>query len=168
MSRPKTEKMDYLIHCYKDIQEQIRFSDTKASLIITANGVLLSLAVARAEVWMRAVGSPSRPELILLLALFLIFSTLSLYACLWSIVPSLRSAYPTRFTYFGSISRMKLDDYLRKVMSATRDDLEHDLAVGVFNISIIATNKYKKVTFGCWSFSVSVFFMIVLVFLTLF
>jgi len=63
---------------------------------------------------------------------------------------------------------MKLDDYLREVMSATRDDLEHDLAVDVFNVSVIVTNKYEKVTGGIWSFSVSVLLMIVLVFLTLF
>jgi hypothetical protein len=60
---------------------------------------------------------------------------------------------------------MKLDDYLREVMSATCDD--HDLAVDVFTISIIAMNKYEKVAIGIWSFLVSIFPMIVLVFLTL-
>lgn len=164
----KADKMDYLIYCHKDIQELIRFSDMKASLIITANSVFLSLIVARAaDVWMRAVGPPSRPELILLFILFFVSAMLSLYACLLSIVPSLRSSYRTRLTFFGDISRMKLDDYLREVMSATRDDLEHDLAVDVFTISIIAMNKYKKVTIGIWSFLVSIFPMIVLVFLTL-
>ena len=63
---------------------------------------------------------------------------------------------------------MKLDDYLRELKAATRDDLEHDLAVDIYNISVLAMNKYKKVKFGIWSFTVSAILMMVLLFLTLF
>jgi hypothetical protein len=168
MSCPTTEKMDYLFQCYNSIHELIRFSDTKAGLIITADGVLISLAVARADELLRAVGSPSRPELLLLLALFLASATLSLFACLWSVAPSLKPVPSVRFTYFGSISKMKLDDYLRELKAATRDDLEHDLAVDIYNISVLAMNKYKKVKFGIWSFTVSVILMMVFLFLILF
>ena len=137
-------------------QDGIRYSDTKATIILTLYGVILTIVYSNAKDVLTALETS---------CLVFTFSIISITCAAISILfaflcvnPRLKNENPTSLIYFGHIQ--KYEDYTKYLNSAEQilaneTDYSSDLAEQIHSNSKIAWSKFSNVTwcirflFGC-------------------
>jgi hypothetical protein len=137
---------------YNNINDLIKFSDTKAGLILASNGAILSVIFINAID--RTINFSNYFLFLLFLSIGLTFGVLSIIISIFSIKPNLIEIDDRSLIYFGTISQKyrKESKYHEKVFETFNNET---LTLGqisdeVWIISGIALKKYKLINLSTW------------------
>jgi hypothetical protein len=168
-ANPSVEKqLEFAESAFANIQELNRTMDQKANNLLAATALLtaaLGLVLARAiearvqEDWQRVLKDVSMLLLLpyLLLVFTLIFAATSIYQARRPRTSANTTApgmiFPLmlleRFSVAGKVDEMA---YLARLRTLRPDDLLHDYANQIIEVSIIYKEKQKQVNLGLWLF----------------
>lgn len=142
------------------VQDGIRYSDTKATIILTLYGVILTLVYSNANQVLTALESSN--TVLFLSLISIICATISVLFAFLCVNPRLKNENPTSIIYFGHIQKKfsNYTDYHVKVNEILNNEIEYnsELSEQIYSNSKIAWQKFLNVTwcirflFGCISF----------------
>jgi hypothetical protein len=147
-------KVDEAWRVLGQVNDWIRFADTKAGAVVAASGVLGGLLVKSA---------PSRNDFrthttyAVLLSLALASVAVGMLLALRVLTPKLRSGEPRSLVYFSHVAKKyprTPSDFVERFKSMADD--ENQLAIQVLDQvwanSCVAYRKYRMVTWAIWFF----------------
>lgn len=135
---------------YMDLEQQLARADAKANLILTANSILLVVAV-NIIVW-RLRAAPNTVDILWLLAPLLPAALLSVLATNYA----LSAAYPRQGRHQNapgmfestSVAAKSLEEYERSVLSAELDEVKRQVIRGMHAKASILQVKFQRVRRG--------------------
>lgn len=141
-------------------QEGIRYSDTKATLILTLYGVVLTIIYSNSEQVLKSLESSNYVFWFSIISI--VFALLSILFAFLCINPRLKNNNAKSIIYFGHIQKKfpTYNDYhsTAEEILSKNNKYTSELAEQVHTNSIIAWNKFSNVTwcirflFGCLIF----------------
>ena len=148
-------KIDLLISTHAELQDQVRFGDSKATAIITFK--LVMLAFLRTQVGdINDAYHNNDPVVIVLFSLFMVTFMISTIFILKVIVPRVSHHSNKRSSiFFSEIAEMTEDEYVKFVESQSADDLAEDYANQIHSLSRIMVIKYANIQKSIFYFGLS-------------
>jgi hypothetical protein len=137
---------EYLWHLSNYLNDHVRFSDTKAGSVVVLSGAVLSLLYSGG--FQHAFAAPFSQWGLGTVAALLSFSCLgaSVLLSAWSMRPRLVRNYSTGFIFWESIlAHGSAEAYVRQLNRQSRRQLLDHLAVQIYNVSGVASTKFKWV-----------------------
>jgi hypothetical protein len=151
-----------LWNIFIEISNMIKFSDTKAALLLTVHGVLLTIICKSID----SIYYYSSENCFTILLTILTAVTTIVSICYSSsvIYPRLTKPNPTSIVYFGSIQAFKdYPSYFQKVKN-TFSDIEkfnEDISEQIYKTSCIAWKKFSRFEKSMRFFFVSMIFLLI-------
>lgn len=146
--------------------EWLRFSETKATLILTVFGIILTLVYTNAQSVFSSVQHSN--TILTLVFLYGLLSLTSIGLAFWCINPILKNKDPNSIIYFGHISKkFKNETEYKKFAQSVLDneDAFHDqITSQIYTISKVAWKKYTFVTWSLRLFIASIATMLIILF----
>lgn len=139
---------------HSGIADLIKFSDTKAGAVLTANGVIVGFALSNASAIDNLLSTSTVFSVLLAVGMTSVY--LSSILCLFSIMPRLNLGKSNSIVFFVSIanSYKTADDYgnaVEKLFTEGNEDAL--LANEIWTVARIAKRKYLLVGIGLWFFA---------------
>jgi len=143
------------MNAHEELQDQVRFGDSKATAIITFK--LVMLAFLRTQ-----VGDINRAYqdhdaiVIALFSIFMVTFMMSTSYVLKVIVPRVSGSSGNKSSiYFSEIASMEKDEYIKHIEDQTSEDLARDFAAQIHVLSRISVKKYENIRKSIAYFGVS-------------
>ncbi len=139
----RKERLQFLHRCHQHMDEQVRYSNQKASYILTTVGAIFVGCGA-------ALLGPkieNATDIALLISGLVLCGAASAASCV-AIFPIIRHQHgPTTrsLMFFGSISAMSVHEYIDAVGELTEGQIEEELARQIHTLSRLAQEKYHWV-----------------------
>jgi hypothetical protein len=153
---------EWLLPFMDHVEGQVAFGDTKASLLLTADSILLAAMSAVVTGERPLIDRLSTMSRTLLAMAFLALIVALLFA-LNTILPHRRTLWPTKKqeptalpVSFGWIAGQKRDDYVEYALSTKTRDLNVGLARIIHAKSVWARRKFRRLYFATIATSVGV------------
>lgn len=146
--------------------EWLKFAETKATLIITVQGVLLTIIYTNAKDLYEAITS-SNVQFVLTVISALLFLLTLLFSFL-AINPNLKNNLKKSAIYFGTIKNYKnYSEYHNTLKELNEEEINEMLSEQIYINSNIAWNKFVKVGWAIRFFSslVLVLFVQILIYI---
>lgn len=153
---------EWLLSFMDHVEGQVAFGDTKASLLLTADSILLaamSAVVTGEHPLIDRLSAMSRT----LLALAFLALVLGFLFALDTIIPNRRNLWPTKKeeltplpVSFGWIAGQKRDAYVEYALSTKARDLNVSLARVIHGKSVWARRKFQRLYFATVATTVGV------------
>ena len=148
-------KIDLLISTHAELQDQVRFGDSKATAIITFK--LVMLAFLRTQV--NDINDAYHNGDLLVIGLFSLFMVTFMISTIYIlkvIVPRVSHHSNKRSSiFFSEIAEMKEDEYIKFVESQSAEDLAKDYANQIHALSRIMVIKYANIQKSIYYFGLS-------------
>jgi len=145
-------KTETLFEIYKEIQSQIKFSDTKTGLLLTSTGIMFVI-IFDVYKHLGELGVSCTQQILILVSLFCNIGSLIIYIV--SIFPRKGSDIQTIF-YWGKICSYKNDEYLKKISELNESDLVKDLSNQICIISEICDSKMSYFKYGTFMLTLAI------------
>jgi hypothetical protein len=149
----------------QNIVDWLRFSETKASIILTSYGVLFTIFYANAVAVFSSVRHPGAVRVFVIL--FGIASLSSIIAAFLTIRPRLSNNNPTSILYFRHIQKKyKTAKEYKQAAHAildSEDQYTDHLTEQIHTISKVADSKYVCAGLAIWAFGVSLVLLVITV-----
>lgn len=145
--------------------EWLRFSETKATLVLTVYGVIFTIAYANSAEVFKSISSSGW-----LLVLIFIYGGLSLTSIVFAFLcvnPALKNTNPKSIIYFGHIKKDLSETAYKKRAQTIIDDedkLTDEITEQIHVISKIAWTKYRSVGWALRFFIGSLIILILSIF----
>ena len=140
--------LDYAWRMFDHLTSQIQYADTKASLILGADAILLgSLAATVADRITRMVDNwYSTVDLVavILLTVALLLLGGSIYYALIVTRPAMGRPHSAGLFYFGMMRVLERDDFIQQFENLTIPDVRRDLLSQVYTLSNITHRKFRR------------------------
>lgn len=138
----------------------IKFSDTKATVVLTVYGIIITLVYTNSSDVLNSIQGSNILPVLTILAGFL--STISIIFSFICLSPKLSNNNPSSVIYFGHIQKFKsyqkyLEEY-HKVLDMPKD-YEEQIAEQVYTTSKIAWRKFYNVS---WAIRLLIFTILTL------
>jgi hypothetical protein len=137
--------------------EWLRFSDTKASIILTVYGIIITIVYSNSVDVFQAISSSKFIQIICILSA--ISSLISIYFAFRCINPTLENKNPNSIIYFGHIADRfsNFDEYHQATKDIINNEerLSTQISEQIYTISKIAWQKYFNVTWSIRLFVLS-------------
>ena len=148
-------KIDLLISTHTELQDQVRFGDSKATAIITFK--LVMLAFLRTQVGdINDAYSNGDMLVIGLFSLFMVSFMVSTIYILKVIVPRVLHHSGKRSSiFFSEIAEMSKDEYVKFVEEQSAEDLARDFSNQIHTLSKIMVAKYASIQKSIFYFGLS-------------
>ena len=148
-------KIDLLINTHGELQDQVRFGDSKATAIITFK--LVMLAFLRTQVGdINDAYNDGDAIVIGLFSLFMITFMISTIYILKVIVPRvLRNSNKRSSIFFSEIAELKEDEYIELIEEQSEENLAKDYATQIHTLSKIMVVKYANIQKSIFYFGLS-------------
>ena len=148
-------KIDLLISTHSELQDQVRFGDSKATAIITFK--LVMLAFLRTQVGDINDAYNNGDALVIgLFSLFMVTFMISTIYILKVIVPRvLRNSNKKSSIYFSEIAKMNEDEYVKFVEEQSAEELARDFSNQIHTLSKIMVAKYASIQKSIYYFGLS-------------
>jgi hypothetical protein len=143
---------EWLLNFMDHVEGQVAFGDTKASLLLTADSILLAAMSAVVTGEHPLIDRLSATSRTLLVLVFLALVIGFLFA-LATIIPNRRNLWPTKLmtpspVNFGWIARLKEEDaYVKYALSMKAQELNVSLARVIHGKSVWARTKFQRLYF---------------------
>jgi Family of unknown function (DUF5706) len=162
---PKSDQMvegdaqprGWLLSLMDHVESQVAFGDTKASLLLTADSILLAAMSAVVTGERPLIDRLSAMSRTLLAMAFLALAT-GLLLALNTILPHRRNLWPTKIkngelpapspVNFGSIAGQEEKAYVACALSRTAEELNVSLAQAIHQKSVWARRKFRRLYFA--------------------
>jgi len=140
--------LDYAWRMFDHLTSQIQYADTKASLILGADAILLgSLAATVADRVTRMLEnwySTADLVAVILLAVALLMLGGSIYYALIVTRPSMGRPHTAGLFYFGMMRVLEREDFIQQFESLTVPDVRQDLLSQVYTLANITHRKFRR------------------------
>ncbi len=148
-------KIDILLNTHTELQDQVRFGDSKATAIITFK--LVMLAFLRTQVSDINDAYHNGDAIVIgLFSLFMVTFMISTIYILKVLVPRvLHSSNKKSSIFFSEIAEMEEDEYIGFVEEQSAEDLAKDYANQIHTLSKIMVAKYANVQKSIFYFGLS-------------
>ncbi len=135
---------------YQEMDQSIRHSDTKAQLVLGVNAVLaassVSFAPGMAQAFLNANSSWYQRGACLFSLALLVFLLGSIFFALWTVVPHTKKRRLHENLYcFGSIAMMSEEDFTRRFLSLSMDELKATIIAEIHAKAYIVQHKFSSV-----------------------
>jgi len=148
-------KIRLLMNAHDELQDQVRFGDSKATAIITFK--LVMLAFLRTQVG--DINNAYQENDLLVIVLFSTFMFTFMVSTIYVlkvIVPRVvRRAGIKSSIYFSEIASMEKDEYIKYVENQSAEDLARDFASQIHVLSRISVAKYANIRKSISYFGIS-------------
>jgi len=149
----------------QNIVDWLRFSETKASVILTSYGVLFTIFYTNAAAVFSSIKHPGAVRALVIM--FGIACLASIVAAFLTIRPRLRNNNPTSILYFRHIQKKykTAAEYKRAAHAIldSEDQYTDHLTEQIHTISRVADAKYVCAGLAIWAFGVSLVLLVVTV-----
>ena len=148
-------KIDLLLNTHTELQDQVRFGDSKATAIITFK--LVMLAFLRTQVGdINDAYHDGDTLVISLFSLFMITFMVSTIYILKVIVPRVMHNTNKRSSiFFSDIAELSQDEYIKYVEEQSSEELAIDYATQIHTLSKIMVVKYANIQRSIFYFGMS-------------
>lgn len=148
-------KIDLLLNTHTELQDQVRFGDSKATAIITFK--LVMLAFLRTQVGDINDAYHDGDTLVIgLFSLFMITFMISTIYILKVIVPRVMHNTNKRSSiFFSDIAELSQDEYIKYVEEQSSEELAIDYATQIHTLSKIMVVKYANIQKSIFYFGMS-------------
>ena len=148
-------KIDLLMSTHTELQNQVRFGDSKATAIITFK--LVMLAFLRTQVGDINDAYHNNDVVVIgLFSLFMVTFMISTIYILKVIVPRVsHNSNKKSSIFFSEIAEMSQDEYVKFVESQSAQDLAKDYANQIHTLSRIMVIKYANIQKSIFYFGLS-------------
>ena len=148
-------KIDLLLNTHTELQDQVRFGDSKATAIITFK--LVMLAFLRTQVGdINDAYQDGDMIVISLFSLFMITFMISTIYILKVIVPRVMHNTNKRSSiFFSDIADLSQDEYIKYVEEQSSEELAIDYATQIHTLSKIMVVKYANIQKSIFYFGMS-------------
>jgi hypothetical protein len=153
---------EWLLSFMDHVEGQVAFGDTKASLLLTADSILLAAMSAVVTGEHPLIGRLSTMSRTLLALAFLAL-VIGFLSALDTILPNRRNLWPTKNeeptptpVSFGWIAGQKRDAYVEYALSRKPQDLNVSLAQVIHGKSVWARRKFQRLYFATVATTVGV------------
>lgn len=147
-----SNKLNILEYTYNIILQQIRQSDTKASILLSISLVFTSailFSISTLGIIITHYTKQSQEYIfiidLILLVTYLIFFSVGLILLIMVLFPRIKGDSTPSLIYFGKINTLTKQQFIEQFSDQTPEDLEFDLLSQIYIISTIATWKYQKI-----------------------
>lgn len=138
--------------------EWLKFAETKATLILTIQGVLLTVIYSNANDLYNAILNSKLQLFFSVISAILFF--LTLLFCFFAINPNLKNHLTKSAIYFGTIKNYKdYKEYSKSLNDFSETEIKEMLSEQIYINSKIAWNKFVKVG---WAIRFFTFLLLVL------
>jgi len=128
-------------------QEGIRYSDTKATIILTLYGVILTIVYSNAQAVLKAIETSNSVFFFSLAAI--IFAAISILFAFLCVNPRLKNKNPKSIIYFGHIQKKfsTYEDYQSKANEILTNEANYssELSEQIHSNSKVAWQKFSNV-----------------------
>lgn len=171
------DRIDFLFKIINRFDFYINSTNTKASLIIAWNGVLIGTVLLKYGEILQAFGAGTNARALSVWLLFLIggSAVLSNFIVFSVIFPFLkfnskRAAVGKMFQdesllFFSAVAKLDSEDYLKKLVENTEDDILMDLADQTTTVAQGLNRKMYLLRISLWFIAVQLFLIILLLLL---
>lgn len=153
------DNIDSLWNIYNAVNEWIKFSDTKAAVVLATNGVILSLFFSNIFNYIKI-----EQLTILMIILIIIGTTAGLFSIIFAIlclIPNTETNNKKSLIFFGDIAKFESSEkYSDEVEKKLFIDLKHQISEEIWINSRIASNKYDNVSSSIKLLLISILFLI--------
>jgi hypothetical protein len=138
-----SQRLDFLHRCHQHMDEQVRYSNLKASYILTTVGAVFVGCGA-------ALLGPkleNTTDIALLISGLVLCGAAGAASCV-AIFPIIRhesGSTPRSLMFFGNIATMSAHEYVAAVGELTEPDIEEELARQIHTLARLAQEKYHWV-----------------------
>ena len=148
-------KIDLLLNTHTELQDQVRFGDSKATAVITFK--LVMLAFLRTQVGdINDAYHEGDMIVISLFSLFMITFMISTIYILKVIVPRVMHNTNKRSSiFFSEIAELSQDEYIKYVEEQSSEELAIDYATQIHTLSKIMVVKYANIQKSIFYFGMS-------------
>ena len=148
-------KIDLLMNAHDELQDQVRFGDSKATAIITFKLVMLAFLRTQLNDINRAY-QENDAIVIGLFSVFMFTFMISTSYVLKVIIPRVSRISGNKSSiYFSEIASMERDEYIKYIEDQTSEDLARDFAAQIHVLSRISVKKYASIRKSIAFFGVS-------------
>ena len=152
-----SEKTESYWRIYQEISEWIKYSDTKAGILVTIYGVMYTIIFTNPDTLKSCFSSSN--GIVLFSVIFGILSIISIFYAFKCLNPRLKSEKSKSAIFFGYIAQIKhYKEYMKyseKVFDDSKNTTEH-LTEQIHVNSQIAWKKFKNVTISIRFFFASI------------
>jgi hypothetical protein len=155
------DKIEHYWRTYQMINDWIKFSDTKASVILSVFGVLYTIVYSNSDKVYQALKSSN--TILLFSSICFILSLCSIFFAFRCLNPKLKKAKPKSVLYFGDIYQLANHEvYLTRSDKVFEDEIlvTTQLSEQIFINSNIAWDKFKSVAISIRFFFAVIIFLI--------
>ncbi len=167
----ESTNLDTCMKVLAGIQEQVRFSETKAAFLFGINALMFGFLATSVGTLKKALALTTIPAAawvgLVSLILFAICAILAVAILIWAVMSRFGKLAPRSRSFFGHIATSYGKDYAKYVAemkAMTVDDWLNDVGTQIVEISHIALNKHLLVKWaavftvvGLVSWAISVF-----------
>jgi len=148
-------KIDLLLNTHTELQDQVRFGDSKATAVITFK--LVMLAFLRTQVGdINDAYHEGDALVISLFSLFMITFMISTIYILKVIVPRVMHDTNKRSSiFFSEIAELSQEEYIKYVEEQSSEELAIDYATQIHTLSKIMVVKYANIQKSIFYFGMS-------------
>ncbi len=144
-------KIERLAGVLQGVQDQIRFCDTKAQVILGLNGILAGFLATRASELASTIAGESRHViavgLFLSVALYLVFLVSSFAFGVRVVLPRLDVSQPDSCVFFSHIAAQHKNNYekiAKELPGLSDEDLAADMAKQILANSHVCVRKHQS------------------------
>jgi len=145
--------------------EWLRFSETKASIVLTSYGVLFTIIYTNAVAVFSSIKHPGAVRCFVVL--FSLVSLASIISAFLTVRPRLKNSNPTSILYFRHIFKKykTAADYKQAahVILDDQDQYTSHLTEQIHSISKVANSKYVCAGIAVWAFAASLVLLVITV-----
>jgi hypothetical protein len=159
----KNNDLQFLQAELSRVSEWIQFADKKAGFVAVFYSAILGLLITkRDEIFIQLFWHGDCLYGLLLLALLIVLGV-GAYHLISTVSPQLKNGNTNRsLFFFGTVAKMKIDDYLKDIKELTEEDAKREVAEQIHTNSVIANAKMtsvRKSTFALMYAGVLVFLL---------
>jgi hypothetical protein len=146
-----------------NINDWIKYSDTKATILLTLYGIIITIIYSNATESLNGINNSNWTLFFSVLSI--IFSALSIVFAFLCINPKLKNSNPNSIIYFGHIQEKfkNADEYYTKSSEILSNETKHqkELSEQIHSTSVIAWKKFKNISWSIRFFAGSLICMII-------
>lgn len=152
------ERLAFLYHVHKDISEYIKFSDSKAGILLASSGVLLTLVLT----WATEERVVFQGVQFSVFILCMILLSLSICLFFYSVYPRTKPKRSGGLVFWESILEKQDAEYLSAISVLNVDRILKEISLDIYNISKVAHRKYLIIKWGMIILGIALIFIIIL------
>lgn len=161
--KPIEKQSQFAYHVHKYLNNYVTLSDTKASILLAAAGILLAFIFPAIDIiWLGISTERLSPLIILFLRLLSAgFTVASAFFSLYSVYPRLKTSQKAGLIFWENIKSKKLEEYLKSIKKIDEGGILAQVVSHNYDLALVLKKKYTLVKSSTILFSTALVLLFV-------